>query len=145
MRCVNRKLAVRYSTRMDAVVLYWYYRRRMKIRRYWQHPLMAQRSREGANSLLMSQLRGDESEFFNYFRMSMSTFDELLELLEKDLKKQDTRCRKNICPEEKLAIFLRYAASGGSFKDLHYTYRVGVSTVSNIIKRSFKMHMEQFK
>ncbi|CAK1587664.1 unnamed protein product [Parnassius mnemosyne] len=28
----------------------------------------------------------------------------------------------------------RYAASGCSFKDLHYTYRVGVSTVSNIIK-----------
>ncbi|CAH2011536.1 unnamed protein product [Acanthoscelides obtectus] len=29
---------------------------------------------------------------------------------------------------------VRYAASGCSFKDLHYTYRVGVSTVSNIIK-----------
>ncbi|CAH1997358.1 unnamed protein product [Acanthoscelides obtectus] len=110
MRCVNRKLAVyrRYSTRMDAVVLYWYYRRRRKIRRYWQHPLMAQRSTEGAYSLLMSQLRGDESKFFNYFRMSMSTFDELLKLLEKDLKKQDTRWRKSICLEEKLAIFLSH-------------------------------------
>lgn len=109
MRYVNRKLSVyrRHSRRMDAVVLYWYYRRRRKIRRYWQHPLMAQRSREGAYSLLMSQLRGDESKFFNYFRMSMSTFDELLKLLEKDLKKQDTRWRKSICPEEKLAIFLR--------------------------------------
>ncbi|GBP78910.1 Protein ALP1-like [Eumeta japonica] len=60
IRYVSRKLAVyrRYSRRMDAVVLYWYYRRRRKIRRYWQHPLMAQRSREGAYSLLMSQLRG---------------------------------------------------------------------------------------
>ncbi|XP_063623699.1 uncharacterized protein LOC134805527 [Cydia splendana] len=120
---------------MDVVVLYWYYRQRRRYnRRYWQHPLLVQRGRAGAYSLLMSQLRGDDSKFFNYFRMSMSSFDHLLKLLEKDLKKQDTNWRKSICPEEKLAIFLRYVASGCSFKDLHYTYRVGVSTVSNIIK-----------
>ncbi|XP_050676907.1 uncharacterized protein LOC126979766 [Leptidea sinapis] len=118
---------------MDVVVLYWYYRRlrRRKPRRYWIHPLLRQRFCRGA---VVRQLKEDESKFFTYFRMTTSTFDDLLKRLEKDLKKKDTNWRKSLCPEVKLAIFLRYAASGCTFQELHYVFRVGVSTISNIIK-----------
>ncbi|XP_060810720.1 uncharacterized protein LOC132904419 [Amyelois transitella] len=81
----------------------------------------------------MSDLRRDESKFFNYFRMSMTTFDDLLKRVNEDLKKHDTNMRKSITPEEKLAICLRYLASGCSYMDLHYAYRVGVSTINSII------------
>ncbi|GBP19514.1 hypothetical protein EVAR_102062_1 [Eumeta japonica] len=76
IRYVNRKLAVyrRYSRRMDAVVLYWYYRRRRKIRRYWQYPLMAQRSREGAYSLLMSQLRAIVDSDYRFIYVSVGSY-----------------------------------------------------------------------
>lgn len=55
----------------------------------------------------MSDLRRDESKFFNYFRMSMTTFDDLLKRVNEDLKTHDTNMRKSITPEEKLAICLR--------------------------------------
>lgn len=32
-----------------------------------------------------------------------------------------------------MVLFYRYLASGCSFKELHYSYRVGVSTISNIV------------
>lgn len=91
---------------MDVVVLYWYYRRlrRRKPRRYGIHPLLRQPLCRGA---LMRKMLEDESKFFKYFRMTKSTFDDLLKRLEKDLKKKDTNWRKSLCPEIKLAIFLR--------------------------------------
>ncbi|CAG4958218.1 unnamed protein product [Colias eurytheme] len=81
---------------MDVVVLYWYYRRLRlrKPRRYWIHPLLRERCRGAA---FVRQLKEDESKFFAYFRMTTSTFDDLLKRLEKDLKKKDTIWRKSLC------------------------------------------------
>ncbi|KAF9816544.1 hypothetical protein SFRURICE_010703 [Spodoptera frugiperda] len=115
------------------LIFYWYYRRRQRNRRFWVHPILTQRSNLGIFRNLMSDLRRDESKFFNYFRMSMTTFDDLLKRVNEDLKKHDTNMRKSITPEEKLAICLRYLASGCSYMDLHYAYRVGVSTINSII------------
>ncbi|CAH1986955.1 unnamed protein product [Acanthoscelides obtectus] len=37
---------------------------------------------------------------------------------------------------EMLAVtIIRYLASGCTFTDLHYSYRLGISTISNIVKR----------
>lgn len=44
---------------------------------------------------------------FNYLRMSLTSFDELLSLCWNDLTKQDTILRKSISPEEKLFVTLR--------------------------------------
>ncbi|KAF9424298.1 hypothetical protein HW555_000437, partial [Spodoptera exigua] len=115
-------------------ILYWYYRRQRRRKRLWLNPIVQRRSTVGAFTTLMQQLRNDPQKFFNYFRMTIPTFDNLLKKVEKDLKKRDTNMRKSIRPEEKLAICIRYMASGCSYKDLHYAYRVGVSTISNIIK-----------
>ncbi|CAG5026225.1 unnamed protein product [Parnassius apollo] len=66
--------------------------------------------------------------------MSQATFNDLLSRVSASITYRNTTFRDCICPEERLSIFLRYCASGCSFKDLHYNFRVGVSTVSKIIK-----------
>ena len=47
-------------------------RRRLKRREreFWEHPIVAARTLEGAYYTLYRRLREDESKFFNYFRMS---------------------------------------------------------------------------
>jgi len=45
--------------------------------------------------------------FFRYFRMSSATFDKLLVLVGSGLIFQDTRVRKSVSPEERLAVTLR--------------------------------------
>jgi len=90
--------------------MYWYRRRYRKLkinRRYWLHLIVRQRYQLGSFQTLMCQLRRDEFKFFNYFRMSISTFDDLLRRVERLLTRQDTYMRKSLGPEEKLAICLR--------------------------------------
>lgn len=90
------------------MVMYWYRKRqKQRIRRYWEHPIVRMRCNYGSFQNLMSQLRRDEIKFFNYFRMSESTFDDLLSRLRIDLTQQDTNMRRCISAEEKLVICIR--------------------------------------
>ncbi|CAH1997214.1 unnamed protein product [Acanthoscelides obtectus] len=120
-------------------LLYLLYLRKKKCRekrrrRYWVHPILSQKYVEGAFYTMFEKLREHDEKFFNYFRMSTATFDYLLEKLSCSLQRQDTQMRLCVPPKEMLAITLRYLASGNTFTDMHYAYRLGVSTISKIIK-----------
>nr|CAH7716774.1 unnamed protein product [Callosobruchus chinensis] len=54
-------------------------RRREKQKRLWLHPIVSERLLVGAFGTLRvySKLRQDEIKFFNHFRMSIKSFDEL--------------------------------------------------------------------
>ena len=57
---------------------------------------MATRTLEGAYYTLYGRLREDERKFFNYFRMSTSTFDYTVDRLVPHLERQNTMMRKSI-------------------------------------------------
>lgn len=82
-------------------------RRRRKKRKLWVHPILETRNYNGEFNHLFSELRLDEEKFFNYFRMSISSFDELCNILKDKIKREDTIMRKSIPPEERLAVTLR--------------------------------------
>nr|CAI5833318.1 unnamed protein product [Callosobruchus analis] len=83
---------------------------------------------------LFVQLRAGESKFREYFRMSLQQFDQLLSIIEKDIEKQKTNYRERISARERLAVCLRYLATGNSFRSMAFTYRMGRATVSNIVE-----------
>jgi hypothetical protein len=96
-------LPVEPAPKMDVntfLIMYWYRRRRRINMRYWLHPIVMERSCMGSYRTLMYQLRRDELKFFNYFRMSMSTFDDLLRRVEGNLTRRNTTMRRSISPEE---------------------------------------------
>ncbi|KAL4111886.1 hypothetical protein QTP88_015762 [Uroleucon formosanum] len=73
----------------------------------WVHPLVSSRPSQGAFTLIFEELRSDPEKFFNFFRMSVSAFNELLSTyLGEKLLKIDTNMRKAISPVEKLAVTL---------------------------------------
>ncbi|CAH1987015.1 unnamed protein product [Acanthoscelides obtectus] len=109
-------------------------RKKQRNRQIWVHPLLESRYLEGAFFVLFQQLKEDETKFLNYFRMSVSSFDELLQRVQTQLQRQDTNMRNCIQPEQMLAVTLKYLASGCSFKDLYYSYRLGISTISKIVR-----------
>lgn len=82
-------------------------RRKQQNRRYWVHPLNSVRLSLGQFYTTYHDLRKDNDKFFNYFRMSSNTFDELLRLLSPHIKGIDTNMRLSIPPNEKLAVTLR--------------------------------------
>jgi hypothetical protein len=66
---------------MDPVVLYAAYLhfvKRKRKRRWSVHPINSARYTDGAYRNLYGLLREHDDKFFNYLRMSISSFDELV-------------------------------------------------------------------
>nr|CAI5828130.1 unnamed protein product [Callosobruchus analis] len=68
-----------------------------------------------------------------YFRMTKDEFNFLHELIKEDIKKQNTQFRRAISTEERLAVCLRFLATGNSFRSMGFSYRLGFSTVREIV------------
>ena len=78
-------------------------------------------------------LAEDEPAFEKYFRMSKEKFFELVRRLEPNITKQDTRMRESIKPEERVAVTLRYLATGETFSSLETQFRIHRTTISEIV------------
>ncbi|XP_034076607.1 uncharacterized protein LOC117549109 [Gymnodraco acuticeps] len=104
------------------------------VRRFWVHPILRKRLQRGEYHLLVQELRLDDRLFQRYFRMSKEVFDELLGKVGPLITKVDTHLRMSIGPAERLAICLRYLATGDSYATIAFSYRVGRSTVAVIVK-----------
>lgn len=95
------------SVRVAAVYFLWKKKKLQQQRRRLQvDPLISQRLLVGAFVTLFNQLRDNETKFFNYFRMSSRTFDELLAKLHDKLLRSSYR-RLPISPTERLMVTLR--------------------------------------
>ena len=110
---------------------------RRRPKRFQTRPWLLNRDAQGHHSNLLQELRfsvhGDR-DYKNYLRVEPAMFQELLEKLRPRLTKQDTRFRKALEPELKLAVTLRFFASGDSYMSLSYNWRVAQNTISNFVR-----------
>ena len=51
------------------------------------------------------------------------------------LTKQETHMRTSIAPNERIALGIRYLVTGETFQSLSFQYRIGKSTVSQIVMK----------
>ena len=118
----------------------WKQRRKTQLqRRYWVRPVFSQRAQQGAFHRLVQELRLSDQEYhFRYLRMSKETFDFLVSEVEPMLSRRGyfSRERPGISPAERIAVTLRYLGSGGSQTSLAFQFRMGRSTVCNIVHKS---------
>lgn len=82
-------------------------RRRRKNRVHWVHPLNLNRNQVGAFYIRFDCLRIDSEKFFNYFRMSIETFDALHNSIKDSIQRHNTTFRECIQPVEMLAVAIR--------------------------------------
>lgn len=61
-------------------------------------------------------------EFENFTRMSLSDFEYLLTKISPIISKQDTQLRDLIPTKTKLAITIRFLATGDSYKSLYFLF-----------------------
>ena len=98
-------------------------RRRMRKRRnrvVWTREWILRRESQGAFRQLMNELRlCDVSSYRNFVRMDAVTFEELLTSVAPRITYQDTLMRQALPPGERLAITLRFLATG---MDCYYKY-----------------------
>ena len=103
-------------------------------KRFWVRKIYAERQQKGEFHLLVKDLRlHDQEYFFKYFRMSPSTFDELLSFIAPLIIKQRTVMRDPVGPAERLAVTLRYLVTGDAQSTIAANYRISPSTIGRII------------
>jgi hypothetical protein len=76
-------------------------------RLHWVHPLNVQRITLGEFHCLYSDLRKYPDRVFNYYRMSIKSFDELVILLRPRISESSSTFRETIGIEERLTDTLR--------------------------------------
>ena len=72
-------------------------------------------------------------------------FDYLVEILYPYLIKQDTIMRESIKPGEQCCLFLRFVASGESFRSLEYRFPVTRRSVARILERVAEAIIEELQ
>lgn len=109
-------------------------RNRLLQKRIWSRRWLQRREFENTAINFVHNLRREGTEEFKrYFRMTVEEFDILLEKVTPAIQKRDTQMRKSITPEVRLAICLRYLASGDSFRSLMLLFKVAHNTISGIV------------
>ncbi|XP_055630744.1 uncharacterized protein LOC129771282 [Toxorhynchites rutilus septentrionalis] len=107
---------------------------RKKTRSVWIRDWILKRERYGACSQLMSELYiEDPAQFSNFLRVNPTNFEKLICRIGPLVSKQDTRFRKAIDVTTRLAVTLRFLATGDSYASLSYLFRVPKCTISIIV------------
>ncbi|CAH2010300.1 unnamed protein product [Acanthoscelides obtectus] len=110
-------------------------RRDKKRRLCWINEILSRRNLLGEFHHLHDDLLNDPQKFFDYYRMSLDTFQYILSAIESSIAK-DSNFRETIRPVERLSVTLRYLATGASFKTLGYSFRMSDVTVGRIVKET---------
>lgn len=109
-------------------------KKQKKFRHYWMKHLYQSRSQYGCDELL-NILSIDEStgHFNNFVRMSVSDFENLVTMIGPKIKKKETHLRTVIPVKVRLAVTLRFLASGDSYASLQYVFKISKQIISLII------------
>ncbi|XP_073420788.1 uncharacterized protein [Dendrobates tinctorius] len=117
-------------------------RRSKRKRRMWTREWLQRRS-EFSHMQLVRQLQDkNPHDFRNFLRMSEETFIYLSELISPLIQRRDTRMRSAIPVDERLAVTLRFLATGRSFQDLHFSAAISRPLLSVLIPETCRAIFE---
>ena len=121
-------------------------RKQRRQRRWWCRPWLLRRPAFGQFEQLMVELRVEDPVAFQTFvRFEPAMFQEMVDRLTPRISKIDTNFRKALDPGLKLAITLRYLATGDTSKSLQYGFRVAYNTICLLIPDVCQAIVEEYK
>lgn len=117
--------------------------REFRRRRFWVRPSLQAKKKYSATDLMNDLILDDVdvlnleyrsgAGFKNFFRMSTTSFETLLNMIGPKISKSDTRMRKCIPAHERLAFTLRFLATGDSYHSLQYTFKISKQVMSRTV------------
>ncbi|CAH1956465.1 unnamed protein product [Acanthoscelides obtectus] len=110
-----------------SILMYLFNRRRIKSEK---NAYLRKRQSHGEFNLSREV---PDSIFKETFRVNRTQFNEVDELIKNDITGKECNAQKPIGSEEKVAVCLRYLATGDMYKTIGLSYRMGQRTVSNIV------------
>ena len=83
--------------------------------------------------LVREMMLFDHEYFFKCFRITPSTYEQLLGRLAPLISKESTKMKESIGASERLSVTLRYCVTGDAQTTIAASYRISRSTVCRII------------
>ena len=112
----------------------------------WVRPWLLQREERGAYHNIMAELYAtDIPGFTNFMRMTPEFFEMIKTRLEPRLARQATNYTAPISVGEKLALTIRYLATGEAYTSLSCQFRVGRSTISKFLPEVCRAIQDKFR
>ena len=106
-------------------------RRRRRHRALWARQWLLRRELYGDYDNLLWELhREDRKGFKTFIRITATFFEEMVERITPAVIKQDTKLRKALPVGLKLAVTLRFLATGNSYTSLGFSFRTSTSVIS---------------
>ena len=109
------------------VLLSWRQKRRRLKRTMWVRSILSQRWQRGEYHTLLQEMRlNDTQAHFSYLRMLRERFEHLLAIVGPLLVRREnywSAIRANITPAERLALTIRYLATGNSPGSTFFNYK----------------------
>ena len=97
-------------------------RRRLRAshRKTWTKRWILRRKQQGAYDNLIRELNADDPKTFRqYHRLDRESFEDILQLISRHISKQGTRLRLSLNARDRLAVILRFLATGLYDYDRH--------------------------
>ncbi|XP_072167313.1 putative nuclease HARBI1 [Diadema setosum] len=119
--------------------------RRRRRRRWWVRPWIARRPIYGQYEQLMEELRKENpADLKSFLRVEPDLFFELVRQVGPRIEKS-AKGRAPLQPGLKLAITLRFLATGNSFRSLGFSFRVAHNTISIFIPEVCQAIVEEYR
>lgn len=119
--------------------------RQRRPRSMWARPWLMRRPTEGAYDKLMRELeREGEGEFKSFLRVEPNMFHELVARVGPRIQKK-TSGRAPLLPGLKIAVTLRFLATGNSYHSLAYTFRVAHNTISGFVPEVCEAIVDEYR
>ncbi|XP_035919354.1 protein ANTAGONIST OF LIKE HETEROCHROMATIN PROTEIN 1-like [Anopheles stephensi] len=106
-----------------------------KVRRCWTTDLFLEREDVWGRLLEAIDGEGPNYRIHDFLRLDREEFLHILSLIAPKICRENTNMRKAITPKQRLAIALRYLATGDSYESLAYLFRVSSRSVSHIVQK----------
>ncbi|XP_047035358.1 uncharacterized protein LOC124641345 [Helicoverpa zea] len=108
-------------------------KKKCRKRRCWMLNIHRNRTRQFMDNLISDLVAEPSGEFDHFVRMSSTDFEYILQKISPIIAKKDTYWREAIPPKIRLALTLRFLATGDSYRTLHNHFKISSTLISRII------------
>ena len=108
----------------------------------WTEEWLTQKNKSVYETLIREFRLNNHTRFKEFFRLSPAEFEEVLRLVGPRLVRRELT-RRPVLPEERLAVTLRYLATGESRRSLAFAFRISHQTICAIIAETTTLISEE--
>lgn len=145
LRLQQRRVRRRQEEIVTAIAAIEEEQARQERRTVWVKPWLLRRTALGHYDTLMQELmRESRGDFKAYLRIEPAMFREILDRLLPRITKNE-ECRPALAPGLRLAITLRFLATGNSYHSLAFNFRVAHNTISMLVPQVCSAIVAEYK